>query len=123
MSIDSNHTEPVDTERPYELADRFRLEDGTVFLSGVQAVARLAADQLRLDRRLGLTTAAFASGYQGSPVGTLTEELRRASATVPDPTIVIQPAVNEELAATAVMGSQLAMTLDDARYDGVIGIW
>ena len=50
--------------RPYELADRFRLEDGTVFLSGVQAVARLAADQLRLDRRLGLTTAAFASGYQ-----------------------------------------------------------
>jgi indolepyruvate ferredoxin oxidoreductase len=123
VSIDSSHTERPGTARPYELADRFRLEDGTVFLSGVQAVARLAADQLRHDRRLGLTTAAFASGYQGSPVGTLTEELRRASATVPDLPIVVQPAINEELAATAVMGSQLAMTLDDARYDGVVGIW
>ena len=123
MTIDSSQTESVGSARSYDLADRFRLEEGTVFLSGVQAVARLAVDQLRLDRRLGLTTAAFASGYQGSPVGTLTEELRRASATVPDLPIVVQPAVNEELAATAVMGSQLAMTLDDARYDGVVGIW
>ncbi len=115
--------------RSYELADRFRLEDGTVFLSGVQALARLPVDQLRLDRRLGLTTAAFASGYQGSPLGTYTEELQRAARAVDsggagdDLPIVIQPAVNEELAATAVMGSQLAMTLDDARYDGVVGIW
>jgi len=107
----------------YELADRFRLEDGRVFLSGVQALARLPVDQLRADRRLGLTTAAFASGYQGSPVGTFTEELSRAAATTPDLPIVIRPGVNEELAATAVMGSQLAMTLDDARYDGVVGVW
>ncbi len=123
MTIDSGGIDQHAGARRYELADRFRLEDGTVFLSGVQAVARLAADQLRLDRRLGLTTAAFASGYQGSPVGTFTEELQRASATVPDLPIVVRPAVNEELAATAVMGSQLAMTLDDARYDGVVGIW
>jgi indolepyruvate ferredoxin oxidoreductase len=107
----------------YELADRFRLEEGTVFLSGVQAVARLPVDQLRRDRRFGLTTAVFASGYQGSPLGTFTEELRRASATVDDLPIVVRPAVNEELAATAVMGSQLAVTLDDASYDGVVGIW
>jgi len=123
VSIDSSEALRLEAARSYELADRFRLEDGRVFLSGVQAVARLASDQLRLDRRLGLTTAAFASGYQGSPVGALTEELRRAAATVPDLPIVIQPGVNEELAATAVMGSQLAMTLDDARYDGVIGMW
>ena len=123
MTIDSSQSASTDPGRSYQLADRFRLEDGTVFLSGLQAVARLAVDQLRLDRRLGLTTAAFASGYQGSPVGTFTEELRRASATVGDLPIVVQPAVNEELAATAVMGSQLAMTLDDARYDGVVGIW
>jgi indolepyruvate ferredoxin oxidoreductase len=107
----------------YELADRFRLEEGTVFLSGVQAIARLPVDQLRIDRRLGLTTAAFASGYQGSPLGTFTEELRRAAATVPDLPIIVRPGVNEELAATAVMGSQLAMTLDDALYDGVVGLW
>jgi indolepyruvate ferredoxin oxidoreductase len=123
MTIDNTQADRAGSSRSYQLADRFRLEDGTVFLSGVQAVARLAADQLRLDRRLGLTTAAFASGYQGSPLGTLTEELKRASATVPDLPIVVQPAVNEELAATAVMGSQLAMTLDDARYDGVVGLW
>lgn len=109
--------------RNYELADRFRLEEGRVFLSGVQAIARLPIDQLRIDRRLGLTTAAFASGYQGSPVGTFTEELRRAHRTVPDLPVIIQPGVNEDLAATSVMGSQLAMTLDDARYDGVVGIW
>ena len=123
MTIDSSGTDQRRPDRDYELADRFRLEDGRVFLSGVQAVARLPVDQLRLDRRLGLTTAAFASGYQGSPVGTFTEELRRAARSVGDLPIVVQPAVNEELAATAVMGSQLAMTLADARYDGVVGIW
>ncbi len=126
MSIDSSddvRTRDAQTPRPYELADRFRLEQGRVFLSGVQAVARLPIDQLRHDRRLGLTTAAFASGYQGSPLGMFTEELRRASGAVDDLPIVIRPAVNEELAATAVMGSQLAMTLDDASYDGVVGVW
>ncbi len=123
MTIDSSRTDRDQRDHAYELADRFRLEDGRVFLSGVQAVARLPADQLRIDRRLGLSTAAFASGYQGSPLGTFTEELRRAAATVTDLPIVVQPAVNEELAATAVMGSQLAMTLADARYDGVVGIW
>ncbi len=123
MTIDSGGIDHDRVVRGYELDDRFRLEDGRVFLTGVQAVARLPVDQLRLDRRLGLTTAAFASGYQGSPVGTFTEELRRAARTVADLPIVIQPAVNEELAATSVMGSQLAMTLGDARYDGVVGVW
>jgi len=71
-------------KRTYQLSDRFNLEEGTVFLSGLQAIARIPADQLRSDRRLGLTTAAFASGYQGSPVGTLTEELQRAAAAASD---------------------------------------
>jgi indolepyruvate ferredoxin oxidoreductase len=119
----ANHEVTEQRMAEYQLADKFRLESGRIFLSGVQAVARLAVDQLRIDRRLGLTTAAFASGYQGSPVGTFTEELERAHATVPDLPIVVQPGVNEELAATSVMGSQLAMTLDDAKYDGVVGIW
>ena len=123
MTIDSGGIDQHTVVRGYELADRFRLEEGRVFLTGVQAVARLPVDQLRMDRRLGLTTAAFASGYQGSPVGTFTEELQRASRAVGDLPIVIRPAVNEELAATSVMGSQLAMTLGDARYDGVVGLW
>src|SRR5688572_4312846 len=107
----------------YELKDRFRLEDGRVFLSGVQAVARLPIDQLRIDRRNGLNTAAFASGYQGSPVGTLQEELSRAARTVPDLPVVVVPGVNEELAATAVMGSQLVDTRAEKKYDGVLGLW
>jgi indolepyruvate ferredoxin oxidoreductase len=121
-------TETADREaeseqHPYELADRFRLERGRVFLSGVQAIARGPLDQLRIDRRRGLTTAAYVSGYQGSPVGTFGDEAARAAATVPELPIVVRPAVNEELAATAVMGSQLAATLDDCRYDGVVGMW
>jgi len=94
-----------------------------VFVSGLQAIARLPVDLLRIDRRNGLTTAAFISGYQGSPVGMFGEEVARAAATVPDLPIHHQPGVNEELGATAVMGSQLAVTLPDCRYDGVLGMW
>ncbi len=107
----------------YELDDRFKREDGRVFLSGVQALARLPVDQLRIDRRNGLRTAAFVSGYQGSPVGTFQEEASAAAATVPDLPVVIRPGLNEELAATAVMGSQLVDSLGDKRYDGVVGVW
>ncbi|MGA1074514.1 MAG: indolepyruvate ferredoxin oxidoreductase family protein [Ilumatobacteraceae bacterium] len=107
----------------YRLTDRYHVEDGRVFLSGLQAIARLPVDQIRIDRRVGLSTAAFVSGYQGSPVGAFGEEVERARRTEPDLPIVNQPGVNEELAATSVMGSQLAVTLDDCRYDGVLGIW
>lgn len=107
----------------YELRDRFRLEDGRVFLSGVQALARLLGDQLRIDRRNGLNTAAFASGYQGSPLASFDGELSRAAKAVPDLPIIVQPGVNEELGATAVMGSQLSASLDDHLYDGVVGMW
>ena len=117
----------TDTARPdvsaYELADRYRREDGRVFVSGLQAIARLPLDQLRLDRAAGLNTAAFVSGYQGSPVGAYGDEVDRAMRTMPDLPIVNQRGVNEELGATAVMGSQLAVTLDDCKYDGVLGIW
>jgi indolepyruvate ferredoxin oxidoreductase len=107
----------------YRLTDRYHREEGRVFLSGLQAIARLPIDQLRVDRRRGITTAAFVSGYQGSPVGSFGEEVERARLTEPDLPIVNQPGVNEELAATSVMGSQLAVTLDDCRYDGVLGVW
>ncbi len=107
----------------YQLADRYRAEHGRVFLSGVQAIARLPIDQIRIDRRHGLNTAAFVSGYQGSPVGMFGEEVERANRTLPDLPVVNRPGVNEELAATAVMGSQLAVTLADCRYDGILGVW
>ena len=107
----------------YRLDDRYRATDGRVLLTGVQALARLPLDQLRIDAAAGRNTAAFASGYPGSPLGGLDTEMARAAKLVPDLPFVHQPAVNEELGATAVMGSQLAATRPDARYEGVVGFW
>jgi len=107
----------------YRLSDRYEATDGRVLLSGVQALARLPIEQLRRDRRAGLDTAAFLSGYPGSPLGGLDLEIARAAATATDLPIVHQPAVNEELGATAVMGSQLAPGRPDATYEGVVGFW
>ncbi|MEM7340102.1 MAG: indolepyruvate ferredoxin oxidoreductase family protein [Actinomycetota bacterium] len=109
--------------RPYELRDRYHREAGRVVLTGIQALARLPIEQLRRDRAAGRSTAAFLSGYPGSPLGGYDAEVARAIRTAPDLAIVHQPAVNEELGATAVMGSQLATTRPDATVDGVVGIW
>jgi indolepyruvate ferredoxin oxidoreductase len=117
------HQEGCMVETRYALADRFVADDGNVFLSGMQALARVPIDQLRADRRAGRRTAAFISGYPGSPLGGFDTTMRGAARLVPDLPIVCRPAVNEEYAATAVMGSQLATTLPDRRYDGVLGVW
>ncbi|MEM7096267.1 MAG: indolepyruvate ferredoxin oxidoreductase family protein [Actinomycetota bacterium] len=107
----------------YDLRDRYRADDGRVFLSGIQALARLPLEQLRADRRAGRSTAAFVSGYQGSPLGGYGDEVQRAARVAADLPLVFRPGMNEEYAATAVMGSQLAATRPDARYDGVVGVW
>ncbi|NND75680.1 MAG: indolepyruvate ferredoxin oxidoreductase family protein [Ilumatobacter sp.] len=107
----------------YELSDRYRRDDGIAFLTGIQALARIPVEQLRRDRIAGLHTAAFVSGYPGSPLGGFDLEVARAVKVVPELPIVHQPAVNEELGATAVMGSQLAQGRPDATYDGVVGVW
>ena len=109
----------------YSLDDRYRLDDGRVFLSGSQALARLPYEQLRADRRAGLRTAAYVTGYPGSPLANYDRDVRASGrlAEADGLHMVVQPAMNEELAATAVMGSQLASTLDSCRYDGVLGIW
>jgi indolepyruvate ferredoxin oxidoreductase len=107
----------------YRLSDRYTQDAGTVFMTGIQALARLPVEQLRVDRRAGLRTAAFAAGYPGSPLGGLDGALDRAAREASDLPIILRPSVNEEFAATAVMGSQLATSRPDARYDGVIGLW
>ena len=107
----------------YALEDRYRRTEGRVLLTGIQALARIPIEQLRRDAADGLHTAAFVSGYPGSPLGGLDQEIARATRLVPDLDIVHQPAVNEELGATSVMGSQLAPGRPDAIYEGVVGIW
>ncbi len=113
----------AEEHRSYRLDDRYRATEGRVLLTGVQALARLPLDQLRIDAAAGRNTAAFASGYPGSPLGGLDTEMSRAIRLVPELPFVHQPAVNEELGATSVMGSQLAATRPDARYEGVVGFW
>ena len=107
----------------YRLSSRYADDSGTVFMTGLQALARLPIEQLRADRLAGLTTAAFVSGYPGSPVGGYDGDLSRAIEQAPDLPIVLAPALNEEQAVTAVMGSQLAMLRPDSRYDGVVGVF
>ncbi len=109
--------------RPYRLEDRYEAEHGRVLLTAIQALARLPVEQLRRDRTAGLNTAALISGYPGSPLGGYDLEIARMKRQLSDLPIVHQPAVNEELGATAVMGSQLAAERPDAKYDGVVGFW
>ena len=107
----------------YRLSSRYTDDSGTVFMTGLQALARLPIEQLRADRLAGLRTAAFISGYPGSPLGGYDGDLATAIQQAPDLPIVLAPALNEEQAATAVMGSQLASVRPDSRYDGVLGIF
>ncbi len=107
----------------YRIDDRYTADAATVALTGVQAMARLPIEQLRADRLAGRNTAALVSGYPGSPLGGFDGAAAQAARTVPDLPIMCRPAVNEELAASAVMGSQLASSQPDAIYDGVVGVW
>jgi len=107
----------------YTLDDRYLAEDGVVFLTGIQALARLPLEQLRIDRRNGLETAAFISGYPGSPLGGYDRAVAQAARLAPELPVVCQPGMNEEYGASAVMGSQLAAEQPDCRYDGIVGLW
>ena len=105
------------------LDDKYVLSEGKSFMTGVQALVRLPLEQHRRDAREGRNTGIFISGYQGSPLGTYDMELQRARKMLDEHHVVFQPGVNEELAATAVMGSQLVGQVGRQRFDGVCGIW
>jgi indolepyruvate ferredoxin oxidoreductase len=109
--------------RQVTLDDRYRLPEGRVLSTGVQGSVRLIFDQLRADRGRGLRTAAFVSGYRGSPLGGFDLELSRQRGLREELDVVHQPAVNEELGATSVWGSQVVPSLPNPRVEGVLGIW
>ena len=102
---------------------RYTAESGRVLISGIQALVRLMLDQRRLDTARGLDTRIFVSGYQGSPLGGLDQELARAARHLEPAGVVFQPGLNEELAATAVAGTQLLPFAPGRRHDGVTGFW
>ena len=107
----------------FTLADRYVKREGTIYLSGIEALVRLLLDRARLDRESGLNTASYVTGYEGSPLGGYDLELAHCAALLAEYDIVHQPGLNEELAATAVSGTQLAGQVGDLRYDGVTGFW
>ncbi len=106
----------------FTLEDRYLREDGTVYLSGVQALVRMLFDRSRHDRATGASPAVFVSGYEGSPLAGYDLELGRRSVLLDKHNVVHRPGLNEELAATAVMGSQLTKSVGSSR-GGVTGIW
>ncbi|MEU6698948.1 indolepyruvate ferredoxin oxidoreductase family protein [Pseudonocardia sp. NPDC046786] len=105
------------------LDDKYVSDRGRAPMTGIQALVRLTLEQARLDAARGLDTASFVSGYQGSPLGILDAELGRAARHLDPARIVFRPGLNEELAATAVAGTQLLDALPGRRHDGVVGYW
>ncbi len=109
--------------KPVSLDDKYDLTKDRVFVSGTQAVIRLALTQKERDRRAGLDTACYVSGYRGSPLGGLDQQFWRAKKVAEANDIVFQAGVNEDLAATAIWGAQQAELRGQGRHDGVFGIW
>ena len=105
------------------LDERYERESGALYLTGSQALVRLALMQKARDRRAGLNTGCFISGYRGSPMHNADKELWRAQRFLGRADIHFQPAVNEDLAATACWGSQQINLFPGAKYDGVFAIW
>jgi len=111
-------------EKPvYDLDDRYRPGSGTVLLTGVQAIARQLVEQHVRDIRAGRRVATFVSGYPGSPLGGLDKLLHGMPATLDEHDITFVPGFNEELAATAVWGSQGRLGAGTPTHDGVVGVW
>ncbi|MDE2820355.1 MAG: indolepyruvate ferredoxin oxidoreductase family protein [Chloroflexota bacterium] len=107
----------------FSLQDRYTVENGRVILNGTQALARLPMDQHRADKGRGLHTGSLITGYRGSPMGIIDMVLEQIPGLLEEHHIRFIPAVNEELAATAILGSQTANLLPDPKYDGVLGMW
>ena len=107
----------------YRLTDRYTRHDGAAFMTGVQALVRVVMDQTVRDSEDGSRAAALVTGYQGSPLGGMDLELQRNVELLRAGDIVHQPAVNEELAATALMGSQLVGAAGKPRFDRLVGMW
>lgn len=117
-------TQPLDIPLDdYQLADRYSRGEGRIFLTGIQALVRIALRQAELDQRNGRQTAGLISGYRGSPLGGVDQEIWRAKAVMEEHHIDFVPAINEDLAATMMLGSQQVETDPERQVEGVFGMW
>lgn len=109
--------------RQVTLSDKYDLSADTVYLTGTQALVRLCLMQSGRDRAMGLATAGYVTGYRGSPLGGLDQQFGSAKMALESAGIMFQPGLNEDLAATAVWGSQQAAMRGEGSKDGVFALW
>jgi indolepyruvate ferredoxin oxidoreductase len=109
--------------RPVSLDDKYDLTQSHVLVTGYQALIRACLMQHERDRRGGLDTAGYVTGYRGSPLGGLDQQFMRAARQIAAANIKFQPGINEELAATALWGSQQTELRGEGKFDGVFGMW
>src|ERR1700720_4419255 len=105
------------------LDDKYGLGKSRVFVTGFQALVRLTLMQKERDRRAGLNTARYVTGYRGSPLGTLDQQFMRAGGVLAENNIKFYSATYEDLAATVLSGAQHAELRGEVRFDGVFGMW
>lgn len=105
------------------LEDKFKMPTGRVYMSGIQALVRLCINQRTRDRAAGLNTAGYVTGYRGSPLGPLDKEFWKARPHLDQAHVRFQAAINEELAATAVLGTQQFDLFPNPKYQGVFTLW
>ena len=103
--------------------DKYELDSGRIYVTGTQALVRLLLIQRRRDLAAGLNTAGFISGYRGSPMTVVDQQLWRAQKELDEHHVRFWPGLNEDLAATAVWGTQMVEYYNDSNYDGVFGMW
>jgi indolepyruvate ferredoxin oxidoreductase len=111
------------TLHPVSLDDKYDLAQARVFVTGYQALIRACLMQKARDRAAGLNTAGFLTGYRGSPLGGLDQQFMRAGRQLSAADVKFQPGLNEELAATALWGTQQAELRGEGKFDGVFGLW
>ncbi len=109
--------------RDVSLNDKYTHDHARAYMTGIEALVRLPMLQQQRDRARGLNTAGFVSGYRGSPLGGVDQAMWKAGKYLDAHNIHFQPGLNEDLAATAVWGSQQTNLFEGARYDGVFGMW
>ena len=110
-------------KRQVSLQEKYILEEGRAFMTGIQALVRLPMVQRRLDQSKGWDTGGFISGYRGSPLGALDQQLVLNRKLLEEHHVRFNPGVNEDLAATSIWGTQQAELHGQGRYDGVFGLW
>jgi indolepyruvate ferredoxin oxidoreductase len=119
----TGHNTQINDLLPCGLEDKFDLSKERVFITGTQALVRLCLTQSQRDKKNGLNTAGYITGYRGSPLGALDQQFPRAKAKLDEANIIFEPGLNEDLAATAIWGTQQAELRGEGEYDGVFGMW